>query len=82
MSGGAISTLDWSQAITPSQRAQGLKQAIETTGFIFIKNHGMQQIAKQVFEISQNMFMNETEDEKARCAYKDNKGWTGVGHET
>ncbi|KAL8283279.1 hypothetical protein RQP46_005689 [Phenoliferia psychrophenolica] len=74
MSGGAVSLIDLSLLKTREELAAAVKGALQTTGFIFITNHGMEKDVEAMFPISENFFANESEEEKRLSAYDKNKG--------
>ncbi|KAM0753434.1 Clavaminate synthase-like protein [Meredithblackwellia eburnea MCA 4105] len=81
MSGGAVSVIDLANIDGAAELAVAVKEALSTTGFIFIKNHGMEKDADEMFRISENFFLNETEEEKIKAQYKDNRGYTKLSQE-
>ncbi|GAA6032643.1 hypothetical protein JCM8097_004858 [Rhodosporidiobolus ruineniae] len=80
-SGGAISVVDVSQLDDAKGLANAIQDALGSTGFLFIVGHGLEKQAEEMFRLSEDFFNNETEAEKARCAYVDNRGYTKVSQE-
>ncbi|GJN91128.1 hypothetical protein Rhopal_004146-T1 [Rhodotorula paludigena] len=79
---GAVSVVDISVLDDPRELAAAIKNALSTTGFLFVKGHGLEQQAEDMFRISERFFAEETEEEKRRCAYQNNMGYTRVSQET
>lgn len=99
---GAVSVVDIRHLDDPHQLAAAISDALGSTGFLFIRGHGLEEQAQRMFELSgkripslvpnndeliqlsscpERFFRDETEAEKARCAYADNKGYTKVSQE-
>jgi isopenicillin N synthase-like dioxygenase len=51
-SGGAVQLVDIAQCSTPEALAEAIKGAMQTNGFIFILNHGLEKQAEEMFAIS------------------------------
>ncbi|KAM0789297.1 hypothetical protein ACM66B_000137 [Microbotryomycetes sp. NB124-2] len=79
---GVVKLVDMQECLTPESLAAAIKDAMQEQGFLFIKNHGLERQVDQLFAISQDFFHNETDDEKQRCAYANNRGYTNVSQET
>ncbi|SCV69833.1 BQ2448_1227 [Microbotryum intermedium] len=80
---GVVECIDFAQLRHSSALlAAGLKEAMGKTGFIFIKNHGLEDNVKKMFHLSETFFRDETMEEKQRTAYQDNRGYTRVSQET
>ncbi|GAA5833785.1 hypothetical protein JCM5353_003315 [Sporobolomyces roseus] len=82
MSSGSVPVIDLSKCPTPRTLANAVKESLSSVGFLFITNHGLEKQVDDMFTISDNFFKNETDEEKSRCAYADNKGYTRVSQET
>ncbi|ORY87409.1 hypothetical protein BCR35DRAFT_289460 [Leucosporidium creatinivorum] len=80
-SGGAVQLVDIAQCPTPESLAEAIKGAMQTNGFLFILNHGLEKQAEEMFAISEEFFGQETAEEKLRCAYANNRGYTRVSQE-
>lgn len=100
-SGGAVQLVDIAQCPTSEALAEAIKGAMQTNGFIFILNHGLEKQAEDMFAISGRLishspcwrgltasralteafFGQETAEEKLRCAYDSNRGYTRVSQE-
>jgi len=78
---GAVPVVDVSQLDDPRSLADAIKSTLNSTGFLFLTGHGLEAQAERMFEISERFFREETDEEKQRCAYKDNKGYTRVSQE-
>ena len=52
MSGGAVSLIDLATLHTREDLAQAVKVALQTTGFIFITNHGLEKEVNALFPIA------------------------------
>ncbi|KAK4704461.1 hypothetical protein P7C70_g1749, partial [Phenoliferia sp. Uapishka_3] len=52
MSGGAVSVIDLARLKSQEELAAAVKEALQSTGFIFIKNHGMEDEVAAMFPIS------------------------------
>ncbi|GAA5896338.1 hypothetical protein JCM6882_000988 [Rhodosporidiobolus microsporus] len=76
---GVVPVVDVSRLSTPTELAQAIRGSLETWGFLYIVGHGLD--AEEMFRISENFFLNETDEEKKRCAYVDNRGYTKVSQE-
>ncbi|GAA5911896.1 hypothetical protein JCM5296_006638 [Sporobolomyces johnsonii] len=81
MSGGAVPVVDVSRCSDARSLADAIQQSLSTVGFLFIVGHGMEEQAEEMFKISEHFFKNESLEEKQRCAYQDNKGYTRVSQE-
>ncbi|SCZ89645.1 BZ3500_MvSof-1268-A1-R1_Chr9g10517 [Microbotryum saponariae] len=80
---GVVACIDFAQlGHSPALLAAALKEAMGKTGFIFIKNHGLEQKVKKMFDISETFFREETMEEKQRTSYQNNRGYTRVSQET
>ncbi|KAK4057251.1 hypothetical protein OIO90_001748 [Microbotryomycetes sp. JL221] len=79
---GVVKLVDISQCPTPQTLADAIKDAMQQQGFLFIKGHGLQAQVDQLFEISQDFFHNESDAEKQRCSYANNRGYTKMSQET
>ncbi|KAK4051331.1 hypothetical protein OIV83_002815 [Microbotryomycetes sp. JL201] len=79
---GVVKLVDIAECPTPEQLAASIKHAMQEQGFLFIKNHGLERQVEDLFAVSQDFFHNETETEKQRCAYANNRGYTKVSQET
>ncbi|GAA5967106.1 hypothetical protein JCM8115_000925 [Rhodotorula mucilaginosa] len=79
---GAVSVVDVRHLDDPHKLAAAISDALGSTGFLFIRGHGLEEQAERMFELSERFFRDETEAEKARCAYADNKGYTKVSQES
>ncbi|GAA6003010.1 hypothetical protein JCM10207_001943 [Rhodosporidiobolus poonsookiae] len=82
MSQGAVSVVDLSKHPDAASLAAAIKEELGTTGFLFLTGHGLEQQAESMFRVSENFFRNETDEEKTRCAYVDNRGYTRVSQES
>lgn len=100
-SGGAVQLVDIAQSPTPDLLAEAIKGAMQTNGFLFLLNHGLEKQAEEMFTISgelytssaprrpltaspafiEDFFGQETAEEKLRCAYDNNRGYTRVSQE-
>ncbi|GAA6048425.1 hypothetical protein JCM3770_003752 [Rhodotorula araucariae] len=78
---GAVPVVDVSQLDDPRSLADAIKGTLATTGFLFVTGHGLEKQAEDMFRISERFFKEETPEEKLRCAYADNKGYTRVSQE-
>lgn len=56
---------------TSTQLAAQLKQALETTGFVYLTNHPLATRAQELFDTSAQFFRCETEAEKVFSANYD-----------
>ncbi|KDE03666.1 hypothetical protein MVLG_05856 [Microbotryum lychnidis-dioicae p1A1 Lamole] len=80
---GVVACIDFAQlGHSPALLAAALKEAMGKTGFIFIKNHGLEQKVKKMFAISETFFREESMEEKQRTSYQNNRGYTRVSQET
>ncbi|GAA6017238.1 hypothetical protein JCM11491_001864 [Sporobolomyces phaffii] len=76
-----IGTINLAECATPDALAAAIKQSLSAAGFLFIQGHGLERQVEQLFDVSHNFFANESESEKQRTAYVDNKGYTRVSQE-
>lgn len=53
---GAVSVVDISVLDDPRDLAAAIKNALSTTGFLFVKGHGLEQQAEDMFRISRACF--------------------------
>ncbi|GAA5854049.1 hypothetical protein JCM8547_008206 [Rhodosporidiobolus lusitaniae] len=81
MSSGAVAVVDVSQLTDAPALADAIKSALSKEGFLFVTGHGLEKQADEMFRISERFFRRETEEEKTRCAYVDNRGYTKVSQE-
>ncbi|GAA5826535.1 hypothetical protein JCM11251_002414 [Rhodosporidiobolus azoricus] len=81
MQEGAVPVVDVSRLTSAEELAHAIRGALETVGFLYIVGHGLEEQAEEAFRISENFFLKETEEEKKRCAYVDNRGYTQVSQE-
>ncbi|GAA5952856.1 hypothetical protein JCM3765_002987 [Sporobolomyces pararoseus] len=81
MSKPIVQVIDLSKLTTPQSLAEAVRDSLSASGFLFIQGHGLERQVDELFEISENFFANETEEEKQRAAYTDNKGYTRVSQE-
>ena len=51
-SGGAVQMVDLAQCPTPDSLAEAIKSAMQTQGFLFMLNHGLEKQAEELFKIS------------------------------
>ncbi|GAA5900159.1 hypothetical protein JCM8208_002034 [Rhodotorula glutinis] len=77
----AVPVVDISLLDDPNSLASAIKDTLSSTGFLFVTGHGLEQQAERMFSISERFFRDETDDEKQRCAYSENKGYTKVSQE-
>ncbi|GAA5910475.1 isopenicillin N synthase family dioxygenase [Sporobolomyces salmoneus] len=82
MGRSTVQVIDLSQCTTPESLASAVSSSLSSAGFLFIRGHGLERQVDELFEISENFFANETEEEKRRAAYADNKGYTRISQET
>ncbi|BGP16940.1 hypothetical protein JCM10213_007386 [Rhodosporidiobolus nylandii] len=81
MSNGAVSVVDVSQYADAKSLAAAIEESLSSEGFLFCTGHGLEKQAEDMFRISERFFREETDEEKARCAYRDNRGYTKVSQE-
>lgn len=81
MFSGVVKLVDVRKCPTPEALANAIKEAVQIQGFLFIIGHGLERQAEGLFRMSEDFFHNETEDEKMRCAYENNRGYTKVSQE-
>lgn len=99
---GAVAVVDVAHLDDPRNLAAAISDALGSTGFLFVRGHGLEKQAEKMFSLSgalaraanallappltaqrqtEHFFRDESEEEKARCAYADNKGYTKVSQE-
>ncbi|BGP32775.1 hypothetical protein JCM10296v2_004559 [Rhodotorula toruloides] len=78
---GAVAVVDVSQLEDSKALADAIAEALGSTGFLFIRGHGMEEQAKEMFRLSERFFKEESAEEKKRCAYNNNRGYTYVSQE-
>lgn len=49
---GAVAVVDVSQLEDPTALAEAIAEALGSTGFLFIRGHGMEEQAKEMFKLS------------------------------
>ena len=53
MSGGAVAVIDLSLLHTREELAAAVKTALQSTGFLFIQNHGLEADVAAIFPIAE-----------------------------
>ncbi|GAA5971060.1 hypothetical protein JCM11641_004128 [Rhodosporidiobolus odoratus] len=81
MSQGVLPVVDVSKLHDAASLAAAIKDALSDVGFLFVVGHGLEKQAEEIFRISETFFREETDQEKARCAYDNNLGYTKVSQE-
>lgn len=66
---------------SPDKLAEAVRESASTIGFLAFLNHGLEREVAEMFAISKELFLNESKEEKERCRYQDNKGYTVVRQE-
>ncbi|GAA5871292.1 hypothetical protein JCM16303_000707 [Sporobolomyces ruberrimus] len=77
-----INVINLADCSTPRSLAEAIKHSLSTAGFLFIQGHGLEQDVEELFGISQTFFATESAEEKQRCAYAHNRGYTRVSQES